>query len=104
MIFLAVRDLQMYLQRSPAAGQQGCHGGVVGNKAHIDDVDERRSGGGREVEAVLVGGEAVDDGGEDAAAAVSAAADEEHGVLGVGEGAALVLPLSAECSQLHQSG
>ena len=49
---------------------------------------------------VLVGGEAVDDGGEDAAA-VSAAADEEHGVLGVGEGAALVLPLSARCSPLH---
>ena len=52
---------------------------------------------------VLVGGEAVDDGGEDAAA-VSAAADEEHGVLGVGEGAALVLPLSAGSSSLHQSG
>ena len=75
----------MYLQRSPTAGQ-GCHGGV-GN-ARID-VDERS--GGREVEAVLVGGEAVDDG-EDAAVS---AADEEHGVLGVGEGAVLVLPLSA---------
>ena len=67
----------LYLQRSPAAGQGG-HGrvGQVGA-----DVNERVGGG--EVEAVLVGDEAVDDG--------VGGPDVELGVLGVGEGAGLVL-------------
>ena len=72
--------LHTHQQRSPAAGQWR-HRRV----GHVDvDVDEG-AGVGREVEAVLVGHETVDDG------VGAAAADEELGVLGVGEGAAVVV-------------
>ena len=60
------------------------------------DVDEG-AGVGREVEAVLVGHETVDDG------VGAAAADEELGVLGVGEGAAVVV-MSLPAGSLHGGG
>ena len=79
-----------YLQRSPAAGQWR-HRRV----GHVDvDVDE---GVGREVEAVLVGHQTVDDG------VGAAIADEELGVLGVGEGAAVVV-MSLPAGSLHGGG